>query len=239
MGLAVASFLNVCIDRLPQGKSILFPASHCDSCGRRLACSDLIPVFSYLWRRGRCRYCQARIPRRVLAVEVGIGALYPLLFWRYGLTADLAIITFYCTLFILIMVIDLEHSLILNKVVYPATGIALLVSLLLRRPEIVPAAIGGGIGLGLFLLIVVVSRGGMGLGDVKMAGLIGLVTGFPHVFVAFFIAIISGGLAAVLLLVLKRKKRKEAIPFGPFLALGAIVTLLWGNAILKWYGGAF
>jgi len=247
LGLAVASFLNVCCDRLPSSQSLLFPASHCASCQRRLAIKDLIPVFSYLWLHGRCRYCQAPIPRRLLWVEVGTGALFGYLYWRYGLSIELAITLFYCCLFIVLLVIDLEHGLILNKVIYPAMAVALLFSIFFPiffpQSEIVPeigqAAIGGGIGLGLFLLVVLISRGGIGWGDVKMAALIGLVTGFPLILVALLLAVFLGALVAGLLLALKIKKRKEAIPFAPFLSLATLVTLLWGSNILGWYLGLF
>jgi len=252
LGMVVASFLNVCIDRLPSNESLLFPASHCASCHRRLVIKDLIPVFSYLWLRGRCRYCQAPIPRRILWVEIGTGALFGYLYWHYmvwhhGLGIELALTAFYSCLFIVLMVIDLEHGLILNKIVYPAMAVTLLTSIFfsifLPQIEIVPfigrAAIGGGIGLVLFLLIVLASRGGMGWGDVKLAALIGIVTGFPLVFVALLMGIILGGLVAVLLLALRIKKRKETIPFGPFLSVAAIVTLLWGSDILNWYRGLF
>ncbi len=247
VGMTVASFLNVCIDRLPANESLIFPASHCSSCQRRLAAKDLIPVFSYLWLRGRCRYCQARIPRRILWVELGTGLLFGYLYWNYGLSAELAITAFYSCLFIVLMVIDLERGLILNKIVYPAMVVALLLSasfsIFLPDIEIVPfigkAAIGGGIGLVVFFLIVIISRGGMGWGDVKLAALIGLVAGFPLVLVALLIGIILGGVVAVILLGFKIKKRKEAIPFGPFLSLAAIATLLWGNSIISWYQGLF
>ncbi len=255
VGMIMASFLNVCIDRLPSNESLLFPASHCASCQRRLAIKDLIPVFSYLWLRGRCRYCQAPIPRRILWVEIGTGALFGYLYWHYGLSIELAVSAFYCCLFIVLMVIDLEHGLILNKVVYPAAVVAVIIGIsasaargsfslttpfdVVFPPGIVQAAIGGGIGLVLFLLIVLISRGGMGWGDVKLAALIGLVTGLPLVIVALLMGIILGGLVAVLLLALKIKKRKEAIPFAPFLSLAAMVTLLWGSNILNWYLGLF
>ena len=239
LGMVVASFLNVCCDRLPARQSLVYPPSHCPACQRRLAAKDLIPVFSYLWLRGRCRYCQASIPRRLLWVEVGTGVLFGFTYWHYGLDIELAIILFYCCLFIVLLVIDLAHGLILNKVVYPAMAVALLISIFLPQLEIVPeikqAAIGGGIGLGLFLLVVLISRGGMGWGDVKMAALIGLVVGFPLVFVALLMGIILGGLVAGVLLLFKIKKRKEAIPFGPFLSLAAMATLLWGSKILSWY----
>jgi len=239
LGMAVASFINVCIDRLPNNESLLFPASHCASCHHRLAVKDLIPVFSYLWLRGRCRYCQARIPRRLVWVEIGTGVLFGFLYWHYGLSIELAVTAFYCCLFITLMVIDLEYGLIVNKVVYPGMAVALVINVFLPQPGIVQAAIGGGIGLGLFSLIILVSRGGMGWGDVKMAALIGLVTGFPLVFVALFMAAILGGLAAGILLLFKIKKRKEGIPFAPFLSVTTIATLLYGSAILNWYLGLF
>jgi leader peptidase (prepilin peptidase)/N-methyltransferase len=247
LGMILASFLNVCIDRLPANRSLVFPPSHCDACNHRLAAKDLIPIFSYLWLRGRCRYCRAHIPGRVLWVEISTAALFGLSYWQYGLSIELAIALFYICLFTVILVIDWEQGLIFNKIVFPAIAAALLISVLfsisLPDIEIVPfigrAAIGGGIGLVLFLLIVIVSRGGMGWGDVKLAALIGLATGFPLVFIALLIAVILGGVVAVLLLALKIKKRKEAISFGPFLAVAAIVTLLWGNGILSWYRGLF
>jgi len=262
LGLVVASFLNVCIDRLPSGQSLLFPTSHCASCHHRLAIKDLIPVFSYLWLRGRCRYCQAPIPRRILWVEIGTGLLFGYLYWHYVLSpaspkiAELAVTAVYCCLFIVLMVIDLEHGVIPNKIVYPAMAVALLISVFLPPSRliypsgvvpllisdflpqlgIVQAAIGGGIGLVLLLLIVLISRGGMGWGDVKMAILIGIVTGYL-ILGALLMAVIIGGLVAGSLLLLKIKKRKESIPFGPFLSLATIVTLLWGSNILNWYLG--
>jgi len=249
LGMVVASFLNVCCDRLPAGESIVYPPSHCPACQRRLRAKDLVPVFSYLWLRGRCRYCQAPIPRRVLWVEVGTAVLFGLVYWNYGLSLELPIALFYSCIFIILLVIDLEHRLILNKVVYPVMGVALLISALFSIPDFLPqieivpgiiqAAVGGGIGLVLFLLVIFASRGGIGWGDVKMAALIGLVTGFPLVFVALLLGIIAGGLVAGFLLVLKIKKRREAIPFGPFLSLATIVTLLWGSDILSWYMGFF
>jgi len=247
LGMIIASFLNVCADRLPAGQSLVYPPSHCPACSRRLAVKDLIPVFSYLWLRGRCRYCRAPIPRRVLWVEVTTAALFGLAYWQHGLSVELPIAFFYISLFMVILVIDLEHGLILNKIVYPALVVALLLSVFFTIflpqvgivPNIARAAIGGGIGFVVFFLIIFVSRGGMGFGDVKLAALIGLATGFPLVVVALLMGMILGGLAAVILLGFKIKKRREAMPFGPFLAVTAIATLLWGSDILNWYLGIF
>jgi leader peptidase (prepilin peptidase)/N-methyltransferase len=244
LGLAIGSFLNVCIDRLPRNESIVLPPSHCEACQHKLAAKDNIPVFSYLRLRGRCRYCQASIPRRVFWVELVTALTFALLCWHYGLAAELGFMIFCACLFIIIFVIDLEHGLILNKVVYPGMVVALLLALYpwpwLTESigmRVANAAIGGAIGFVIFLLIAVVSRGGMGWGDVKLAALIGLATGFPLVFVAVIMAAIVGGIVAVALVIARRRKRRESIPFGPFLALAAMVTLLWGSNILTWYLG--
>jgi len=253
-GIAVGSFLNLSIDRLPAGKSLVYPPSHCDACQHRLSLKDLVPIFSYLWLRRRCRYCQAPIPQRVFWVEVGSGFLLVFLYWHYGLSIELAVAAFYCCLFMVLGVIDLEHKLILNKITYPAAVVAVIILaidsflpepglfsslIFLPEPSILSGVIGGAIGFVLLLIFALVFRGGMGWGDVKMAGLIGLVTGFPLVFIALFLGIVLGGLVAGLLLLLKIKKRKEPIPFGPFLSLGTITTLLWGSAILSWHLGFF
>jgi len=245
LGLAVGSFLNVCVDRLPREESILNPPSHCQACHHRLAARDLIPVFSYLWLHGRCRYCQASISRRLLWVELATGGIFAFLYWHCGLTPELGVMAFYAGIFIIIFTVDLEHGLILNKVVYAGMVAALLIALFLPQPWITQLklhgianfALGGAIGFVILLLIAIISRGGMGWGDVKLAGLIGLATGFPLVFVALITGAILGGLVAGVLLAMKKKGRKEAIPFGPFLSVATLITLLWGSSILQWYLG--
>ncbi len=252
LGTAIGSFLNVCIDRLPVGKSIIRPSSHCDACQHRLSPSDLIPVFSYLWLRRHCRYCGTPIPFRPFWVEVGTGFLFAVVYWHFGLSLEFLVTAFYGSLFIVLGFIDMEHQLILNKIVYPSAVVALIISIFLPPSEIFllpwPASINGIIGgatgfvylLIPFLIALPIYKGeGMGWGDVKMAALIGLVTGFPLVLVALIMASVLGGLVAVVLLLLKIKKRKETIPFGSFLSLATIATLLWGSNILNWYLGLF
>ncbi len=256
LGIAIGSFLNVCIDRLPAGKSLVYPASHCDACQHPLAPKDLIPVVSYLWLRGRCRYCRTNISPRVLLVELLGGVLFLLTFWRFGLSAEFAVTAFWCCVFLVIMFIDWEHKLILNKVTYPAAVVALVIlavdSLLPGREllanlkpfwpdsgilsvSILNGLIAGAIGFTFLLIPALINPRGMGFGDVKMAALIGLVTGFPLALVAVFMGVVLGGLLAVILLLFRIKKRKETIPLGPFLSLATIATLLWGNQILNWY----
>jgi len=247
LGAVIGSFLNVCIDRLPTGKSLVYPPSHCDACQHRLAPKDLIPVFSYLWLRGHCRYCHKPIPRRIFWIEVGSGLLFALTYWHYGLSVEFAVATFYCCLFVVLGVIDLEHKLILNKIVYPMAVVALIISIFIPStgiidvslpwPESANGVIGGAIGFVLLLIPALLYRGGMGWGDVKMAALIGLVTGFPSVFAALLLGIVLDGLVGGVLLLLRIKKRKEPIPFGPFLSLATIAILIWGSDILNWYLG--
>jgi len=263
LGTVIGSFLNVCIDRLPARKSVIRPPSYCDACQRRLALMDLIPVFSFLWLRRRCRSCGALIPWRVFWVEVGTGILFGFIYWHYMVypaspeTVQLVVTAFYSCVFIIIFGIDLQHQLILNRVVYPIALIALVLDIALQQPWLMESApgvfqsmpdiaartvvgiTGGATGFVLLLIPALVFRGGMGWGDVKMAGLIGLVVGFPLVFVSILGAIIGGGLLAAILLLVGIKKRGEAIPFGPFLSLAAIATLLFGNDILSWYLGLF
>lgn len=239
IGLAFGSFLNVCIDRLPAGDSLLRPPSHCSACQRRLTPKDLVPLFSYLWLRGKCRYCGVAIPRRVFWVELLTALVFIFLWWQYGLTVQFVIMSFYYCLLIAILVIDLEHTLILNKIVYPATAAALIITAVTPGYDIVQALIGGGLGLGIMFGIALIFRHGMGWGDVKMAGLMGVMVAFPGILMALLLAIVGGGLAAVTLLTFKLKGRKDAMPFGPFLSLATMATLLWGDSLLRWYWGLF
>jgi leader peptidase (prepilin peptidase)/N-methyltransferase len=250
-GLAVGSFLNVCIDRLPAGKSIIRLRSHCDACNQGLQNKDLIPLFSYLRLRGRCRHCGARIPRRVFLVELGAALIFGLLAWNFGPGLELAFALIYACIFLVIFVIDLEHQLILDMVVYPAMALAFIFSFFWfgagdyphwPQAGVLSALLGGAAGLVFMIIPYFIARAfygkeGMGEGDVYLGALIGLVTGFPLVFVALIIGILGGGVVAVGLLALRIKKRRDPIPFGPFLAAAAMVTLIWGLPILDWYTG--
>jgi len=244
LGVAVGSFLNVCIDRLPSGKSIVFPPSHCDACEKGLSAIENIPVLSYLWLRGRCRYCKAAIPRRVLWVELTGGTAFALLYWHYGWSAELAVMLFYFCLFLVIFVIDLEKYIVITYVVIAGLIAAILFSIFLEKSPIVPgiadAAIGGAIGLGIFIVIYLIAyaiyRGkGFGLGDVYIGVMMGFILGYPNIMVGILLSFWLGGATAVILVILKLKRMKQALPLGIFLSVGAITTLLWGAEILDWY----
>ncbi len=234
LGLAVGSFLNLCIDRLPEGRSIISPPSHCDACGHRLGPFDLVPVLSYLWLRGRCRYCAARIPLRILAVECGTGLLFVLLWHLYDDSLQLALATLYILFLIVILVVDLEHHRILNRLVYPGLALALLTAPFVPHHYLLELLGGGLVGFGLLFLIVLAYPGGMGMGDVKLAAFIGLMVGFPGILVALFLSFMAGGTAAASLMLAGLKGRRDPIPFGPFLAMGGMVSMLYGDTILTW-----
>jgi prepilin signal peptidase PulO-like enzyme (type II secretory pathway) len=183
-------------------------------------------------------------------VELATALIFAFLYWwcivfkpDLGI-ATFGVLAFYACLFTIIFVVDLEHGLILNKVVYPGMVVALLLALYpwpwLNESMVMRvayAALGGGIGFAIFFLIAIISGGGMGWGDVKLAALIGLAIGFPMVFLSLIIGVILGGIMAVALVIAKKRKRRQTIPFGPFLALAAMITLLWGSNILSWYLG--
>ncbi len=244
-GLCVGSFLNVCIDRIPARQSLVRPPSHCEGCDRKLSIRDLVPVASYLTLRGKCRTCGAAIPRRVLLVEIATAVVFTFFMWYFGPGLQLAIALIYACLFLVIFVIDLEHLIIPNRIVYPAMLLALAFSSFWGGFEgfwpgigTVNALLGGAIGLVLMLLPFLLFPNGLGMGDVKLAAFMGLACGFPLIFVALMLGILYGGLVAILLLLLGVKGRKDAIPFGPFLAGGAVLTLLWGSPIMEMYQSA-
>ncbi len=243
----MGSFVNVCIDRLPRAQSIINPPSHCVACKHKLSILDLVPLFSYLWLRGRCCYCQAPIPLKLPIVEGVTSLLFAFLYWKFGLSLELAISLIYACLLIVIFVIDLENQLVLDKVVYPGMALAIAFSFFwpglggtISLPgealsKVVSSLAGGALGLAAMALPFIIYRRGMGMGDLKLGTLVGLMTGYPLVIVAVLLSWITGGLVGAILLVFKIKKRKDPIPFAPFLATSAMVTLLWGQAIWKWY----
>jgi len=237
-GTAVGSFLNVLADRLPEGGSFLSPPSHCAACGRRLAPVEMAPVLSYLWLRGRCRACTASIGARTLAVELGTGTLFALAAWRIAPSslaewARLIFASACLAVLVVVTVTDLEHGLILNRVIYPAIGLGLVGSLLVDWPDLLSHLGGGLLGAGVIALIILLVPGGMGWGDVRLAGFIGLITGLPGLLFALFVGFVSGGIVAGTLLASGRRKTGETIPLGPFLALGGGAALLYSEEMLN------
>lgn len=249
MGASVGSFVNVVADRFPAGKSVVSPRSHCQGCERPIPARDLLPVLSYLWLRGRCRHCRERIPARVIAVEVLVGALFAASYLKFGWGAPVVVAWTGVTLLMAVAVIDLEHRLILNRIVIPA--VLVLAALAPFWPELgieralvfeqvhlssLANSLAAGAGaLLMFLAVKAAYPAGMGAGDVKMAGMMGLLVGYPGIAVAIWTAVVIGGVVAVGLLALGGRGRKDAMPFGPFLSAGGILALLAAPEIIDFY----
>jgi leader peptidase (prepilin peptidase)/N-methyltransferase len=210
---------------------------------------DLMPVLSYLWLRGKCRYCGAHIPGRLVVVEAVAGALFLAVYLQFGLSVAAVVIAVITSFLLAVAIIDLEHRLILNKMVAPAAVAALALAPFWPAMGITRTFFGNsgmmgslansalaGVGAFLFfLLIFLIYPGGMGEGDVKLAGVLGLLVGYLASLVAIWLSTVIAGALAVLLLVLRVKGRKDALPFGPFLAGGAYVVLLALSTLLGWY----
>lgn len=238
-GLVVGSFLNVVIARVPIGLSVWRPRSACPGCATPIAWYDNVPVLSFLLLRRRCRACRMAIPWRYPVVELLTGATFALGFAIFGPTADFAVAAALLAALIAITAIDLRHQIIPDVITLPGIAAGLAASLLPGRGGWLDSLIGVAVGGGIFLVIIVASGGGMGGGDMKLGAMLGAFLGWKLGLLALLLGVLSGGTVAVGLLLLGRKGRKEAIPFGPYLALGGAVSLLWGEGILAWYLGRF
>jgi leader peptidase (prepilin peptidase)/N-methyltransferase len=232
-GLALGSFLNVVAARVPLRRSIVRPPSACMSCGESIRWYDNLPLLSYALLRGRCRHCRVRIPLAYPAVELVTALLLAGCVLEFGLSAEAAVAAFFCAVLVAVSAIDIEHRIIPNRIVVPATGLVLLANTAIHPS---PQWILGALGAFAFLLAAaLVHPKGMGMGDVKLAALMGAALGKT-----VGVALMAGMLAAMIpsLLLLGRhglKARKMKIPFGPFLAVGGVVGLFWGPELLDAY----
>lgn len=243
LGTAVGSFLNVVVDRTAQGKSIL-GRSVCDACGRTLGVLDLVPVVSFSLLRARCRYCGFSLSWQYPLVEAATGLLFAGAFWVLAREGRLDPVSLVYVLFVLsvltvVAVFDFKFSLIPTGFVFAASLAALFYNYFSWSTlEFVRGTAGAGVIAAPFLLLVIFSRGrAMGSGDVPLSFLIGLFLGFGKGLLAIFLGFVLGGAVAVLLLVLGRRKIGSTVPFGPFLVVGAIISLFWGAGIIHWYFG--
>lgn len=237
IGLVIGSFLNVCIFRIPEGQSICYPPSHCGSCEHQLGVLDLVPVLSYIFLRGRCRYCKEKISIRYPLIELLNGLLYLVIYFKYGfniLTLKYFVLT---SLLIVISMIDFDtQDVYTSTIMFGAVvGIVFLsIHQFILKEEGLNFIFGGIAGAVIIGIIVFVTRG-MGEGDIEIAGVCGLFLGVKGILIALFLGIIIGGIAAISILLLKIKNSKDRIAFGPFIAIGTIISMLYGNEILNAY----
>ena len=231
---AVGSFLNVVIYRLPRGQSVVAPRSQCPTCGHMLNWIDLVPILSYLMLRARCRYCRARIPLRYAAIEALSMLSLSLVWYNTGNILRWPYVVL-AALLIAITFIDYHHFYIPDKLLLVGGGAWVGLRALLPFIELSRALLGLALGFAVMLVIYLLARGGMGFGDVKLTALLGLYLGPAPVLLTLLLSFVVGAAAGILLMILKLKGRKDMLPFGPFLALGAFFTMLWGPAIILWY----
>ena len=239
LGTLVGSFLNVVVHRLPRGESVVHPRSRCPACGTQLAERDNVPVISWLVLRGRCRSCGVAISPRYPLVELATGLAFAAVVVIAGFDIDLVWQLPLVAALLAAAAIDLEHRIIPNKIVAPLVVWGALTAFVLRLDELPELAIAGG-GAFLFLLLTaLINPAGMGMGDVKLAGAMGLYLGasmVPAMFVAFF----SGSLVGIGIIAVKGGAgRKTGVPFGPFLALGGLAGLLAGPELIDVYRSLF
>jgi leader peptidase (prepilin peptidase)/N-methyltransferase len=242
-GLIAGSFVNVVIHRLPRGESVAFPGSHCPVCGAPIRPYDNVPVLSWLFLRGRCRVCRAPISARYPAVELANAVLWVAVFLRAPGWADFASGAFLCSACLALLAIDAEFRILPDRITLTGTAVGLALSFFSRvRPasSFAGAAIGaGGLWLVAFLYEKWKKVEGMGLGDVKMLGMIGALLGASGVVIAVLLASVAGSLVGLALMAARRGSLQTALPFGVFLALGAVAAFFWAPVLIELYRGGF
>ena len=242
-GTVVGSFLNVCIYRLPLRKSVMWPGSHCPSCGVPVKPYDNVPIAGYLWLRGRCRNCRAAISIQYPIVEFVTGAMFLGAFLLFDSPAILIQRLLFACAMIVLFVIDLEHRILPDVITLPGMVIGLLFSLFLPpgwRDSLIGIVLGGG---SLWLMGELYFRirheEGMGFGDVKMLAMIGAFLGWKLMLLTLVLSSFLGSIIGVAMIALSRGDMKYALPFGTFLAIGALVAAVVGDSIIAWYSAFY
>ncbi|MGB9857084.1 MAG: prepilin peptidase [Dictyoglomaceae bacterium] len=238
LGASIGSFLNVVIYRIPRRESIIFPPSHCPKCNHRLTPRDLIPVFSFILLRGKCRYCGKEISLRYFLVETFLGISFSLLFLFF----DFSFFTFKSLIFLSFLLpiffIDLEHMLIPDIISLPGFLMGIFLSFLEGKlwESLIGSITTGGILFLIYLLaLIVYKQEGMGQGDIKLGLLLGSFLGAKLGILTLFLSFILGGIVSIFLVMSRNKNLREYIPFGPFLILAGIFAYFWGERLLSFY----
>jgi len=240
-GMCIGSFLNVCIYRLPSSMSIINPSrSLCPQCNSAIQFYDNIPVFSYLWLKGRCRNCKASISLRYPLVELMTGILAIAILFMFGLTLEGVVYFIFISSLLVITFIDIDHKIIPDMITLPGIPIGLAASFVLPDMTFKSSILGLIVGGGSLLLVawtysLITHKEGMGGGDIKLLGMIGTFIGWKGVIFTIFAASLTGTLVGIIVMLLKGKNLKFAIPFGPFLSIGAMSYVFFGEKVLFWY----
>ncbi len=240
MGLCIGSFLNVCIYRLPESKSIVHPRSMCPNCDTLIPFYDNIPLFSYLWLKGQCRRCKVKISMRYPMVEL-LGGLVALgTYLRFGLTIETLIYYVFIAALLVVTFIDLDHRIIPDVITLPGIPICFAASFALPAITYKDALLGILVGGGSLFLVawvytLLTKKEGMGGGDIKLLAMMGAIVGWQGVLFTIFVASLVGTLAGFAVMLQSRKGMKLAVPFGPFLSIGSITYIFFGTELVTWY----
>ncbi|MGI2326467.1 prepilin peptidase [Planococcus sp. YIM B11945] len=234
-GLVFGSFFNVVGLRVPKKESIAYPPSHCTNCNRQLTALDLVPVLSFLFLRGKCRTCGSKIHWVYPLMEFITGSLFALSFLHFGFTPELIIAILFVSLLVIITVSDIAYMLIPDKVLLPFAAVLLVLRFFIPLDPWWNSLLGAVVGFSLLFLIAIISKGGMGGGDIKLFFAIGLVLGASGSLLTLFFASLIGAIAGIVQMRIKKQGRKTPVPFGPSIALGSLIVYFYGNAVLDWY----
>lgn len=240
LGACIGSFLNCAIYRMEEKKT-LQGRSFCPNCKHSLNWKDLIPIFSYLYLGGKCRYCSKKISMQYLIAEIFTGIIFMLVFLKFGfLNLVLLVFMFYVSsAMIFIFIYDLKHYLIPDKILFPAIIITFIYQVF-NFNNFLNCLLAGVLASGFFLALFLISKGKwMGFGDVKLAILMGFLLGTENVFVALFLAFMIGAVVGVILMTYQKKGLKSELPFAPFLITGTFAAMLYGDKIINWYFNVF
>lgn len=232
-GLAIGSFANVCIHRLPKKESVVTPGSHCPKCSSDVRPMDNIPLISYIILGGKCRNCATRISPIYPAIEAVTAVLMLAGFFKFGLSFDFLVYAVVAPTLVIITAIDIEHQIIPDVITLPGIILGLLVGS--YTIGYVDSLLGLFLGGGLFYLLAVLSNGGMGGGDIKYIAAAGALLGWKKVLVVIFLGALLGSIVGLFQIAVQKKSRKSLIPFGPFLAAGTLITLFYGNTLIRLY----
>lgn len=240
IGTIIGSFLNVCIYRIPREESIVFPSSHCPNCSTPLKWYELIPVLSFTFQKGKCRYCGEPISPQYPLVELLNGFLYLILFKHFGGSLSFIFYAIIFSILIVISIIDFEFQIIPDSLNISIFILAIVYKILQYTlygisPQILNSTLALIISSGLFLLIAILSKGGMGGGDIKLIGALGFILGIKLSLLNIFLSFILGAIISIFLLLFKIKEKKDPIPFGPFICIAFMIVTLWGQEIISWY----
>jgi leader peptidase (prepilin peptidase) / N-methyltransferase len=235
VGLIFGSFFNVVGLRLPKNQPFVNDRSHCPSCYHTLAWYELIPVLSYILQLGRCRHCKGKISIIYPTMELVTGILFMICYIRFGGSLEVAVGLSLMSLLVIIFVTDIRYMIIPNKVLLFFLPIFILLRIIVPLDPWWSPVTGAITGFGIIALIILVSSGGMGAGDMKLFAVLGIVLGFKMVLLAFFLSCLIGALVGIFLMLIKRIDRKQPIPFGPYIVIGTILAYFYGDTILQWY----